>query len=98
MAAWSIMVYRLVNIYMEKIDQNRKFRLVIDIAKFNGYEKNFILKLIREYRWDRHFKNIAILEKNQLKKRDQQVCIPIISNKISKNTKQIYFLLEIIFF
>lgn len=35
------MVYRLVNIPMDKIDYYRELSLVVDIAEFNGYKKYF---------------------------------------------------------
>jgi len=69
MAAWNSMVYRLFNIPMDKIDYDGELDLVIDIAEFNGYKKDFVLKLVRRHRWAKDFKKITTLAKESVDKK-----------------------------
>jgi len=48
MAAFNSMVFRLVNIPLDKNDFDQELKLITEIAKFNGYEKDLILKMIRK--------------------------------------------------
>jgi hypothetical protein len=87
MAAWNSMVYRLVNIPMNKIDFEKEKQLIINIANFNGFDKEMILKLIKKQEWRKNIRNISTLEQNNSKnnnKRAAIIFIPHISNKISK--------------
>lgn len=54
MAAWNTMVHRIVNIPMDRIDHDRELGLMIDTAKFNIYNKDLILKLVRKLIWVRN--------------------------------------------
>lgn len=91
MAAWNSMVYRLVNIPMNKIDFEKEKQLIINIANFNGFDKEMILKLIKKQEWRKNIRNISTLEQNNSKnnnKRAAIIFIPHISNKISKIFKK----------
>lgn len=39
LAAWNSMVYKLVNILMNKTDFKKEKQLIINIANLNGFEK-----------------------------------------------------------
>ena len=85
------MVYRLVNIPMNKIDFEKEKQLIINIANFNEFHKEMILKLIKKQEWRKNIRNINTLEQNNSKnnnKRAAIIFIPHISNKISKIFKK----------
>jgi len=44
------MVFRLVNILLDKKDFDQELKLLIEITKFNGYEKDLILKMVRKHK------------------------------------------------
>ena len=90
MAAWNSMVHRLINIPMNKKDFEKEQKIIINIAKFNGYEKNIILKLVKKHKWSRNIRNISTLEPQNLtnKNRAAVIFFPQISHKISKIFKK----------
>lgn len=46
MADWNSMVFRLMNIPMNRIDFGKEKQLIIDVDNFNGSDTEIILKLI----------------------------------------------------
>jgi len=52
---------RLVNVLMNKNYFNKEKQHIIEIAKFNGFEENTNLKLIKKQDWKRNIRNYSNL-------------------------------------
>lgn len=53
------MVYRIVNIPLDKKNLEQKLKLMIKIPKFNVYEKDLTLKMIRKQIWSKEHRIVS---------------------------------------
>jgi hypothetical protein len=85
MAAFNSMVYRLVNIPLDKNDFDKEFKLITEIAKFNGYEKDLILKMVRKQKWSKDLRMVSTLNNGPENKviRSSMVFYPKISDGLT---------------
>lgn len=51
MAAFNSRVDSLVDIPLDKIDVDNKFKLITEIDEFSWYEKKLILKMVKKQKW-----------------------------------------------
>lgn len=58
-----MMVFRLVIIpqLLDKENFDQELKLLTQIAKFNGYEKDLILKMVGKHEWFKEFKTAGTI-------------------------------------
>ncbi|XP_050524101.1 uncharacterized protein LOC126895864 [Daktulosphaira vitifoliae] len=86
LSAFNSMVYRLINIPMNKIDYDKELVVIKEIAKFNGYNENIILKLVRKQKWKKERRAASTLSSEGEQKviRSPILFYPGISNGLTK--------------
>jgi hypothetical protein len=90
MAAWNSMIYRLINIPMDQDAFDKELNLIKEIAIFNGYKKDMILRLVKKHKWKKQINELSSLksEIDTVKKRSALIFIPKLSNQITKVFKK----------
>jgi hypothetical protein len=90
MAAWNSMIYRLINIPMDQDAFDKELNLIKEIAIFNGYKKDMILRLVKKHKWKKQINELSSLksEIDTVKKRSALIFIPKLSNPITKVFKK----------
>ena len=85
MAGFHCMIYRLLNLPLEKKEYNEELNTIITIAINNGYKKEDIMRILRKQRSRQEAK---VLFNNNIPKNNKWIAIPFCQG-ISEQTKKI---------
>lgn len=62
------MIYRLINILIDKDDFNIELNFIIEIAIFNEYKKYMLLRIVKKHKWPKEINVVSSGKSTGLKK------------------------------